>query len=236
MRQSNLPLMEMPIFSLRLQWSFLLVNLVICISSFKLESHSSTPTFGNETDKLAFLAFKNYVVDVPNGVLSSWNDSLHFCQWEGLHAVTDFRGSQPWSWRIRVPCLLLGTQHFSESWTCPTIICTVPSQWYWLFTTDATSQSEHELYPRWDSDWTDKLLKLQNCEFHKEQSDRADSLALWPYVETANPEAWEEQSNRGYPIYFGKPFISSAAFSGGGGYSTWFKSSEVLEIFIFGCK
>ncbi|RVW64149.1 hypothetical protein CK203_052619 [Vitis vinifera] len=83
MRQSNLPLMEMPIFSLRLQWSFLLVNLVICISSFKLESHSSTPTFGNETDKLAFLAFKNYVVDVPNGVLSSWNDSLHFCQWGG---------------------------------------------------------------------------------------------------------------------------------------------------------
>ncbi|KAL6343151.1 hypothetical protein AAG906_020940 [Vitis piasezkii] len=28
-----------------------------------------TPTFGNETDKLALLAFKNYVVDVPNGVL-----------------------------------------------------------------------------------------------------------------------------------------------------------------------
>ena len=75
MRQSNLLLMEMPIFSLRLHWSFLLVNLVICISSFKLESHSSTPTFGNETDKLALLAFKNYVVDVPNGVLSSWNDS-----------------------------------------------------------------------------------------------------------------------------------------------------------------
>ncbi|KAL6342319.1 hypothetical protein AAG906_007533 [Vitis piasezkii] len=34
-----------------------------------------TPTFGNETDKLALLAFKNYVVNVPNGVLSSWNDS-----------------------------------------------------------------------------------------------------------------------------------------------------------------
>eukprot|EP00261_Vitis_vinifera_P019766 XP_010650361.1 PREDICTED: LRR receptor-like serine/threonine-protein kinase EFR [Vitis vinifera] len=52
--------------------------------SFKLESHSSTPTFGNETDKLALLAFKNYVANVPNGVLSSWNDSLHFCQWEGV--------------------------------------------------------------------------------------------------------------------------------------------------------
>ncbi|XP_059593071.1 probable LRR receptor-like serine/threonine-protein kinase At3g47570 [Vitis vinifera] len=44
----------------------------------------TTPTFGNETDKLALLAFKNYVANVPNGVLSSWNDSLHFCQWEGV--------------------------------------------------------------------------------------------------------------------------------------------------------
>ncbi|RVW69878.1 hypothetical protein CK203_060704 [Vitis vinifera] len=56
--------MEMPIFSLRLQWWVLLVNLVICISSQTLESLSSTPTFGNETDKLALLTIKNYLVDV----------------------------------------------------------------------------------------------------------------------------------------------------------------------------
>ena len=76
--------MEMPVFSLRLQWWFFLVNLVICIRSLKLESLSSTPTFGNETDKLALLVFKNHLADVPNGVLSSWNDSLHFCQWQGV--------------------------------------------------------------------------------------------------------------------------------------------------------
>ena len=77
--------MEIPIISFRLGWWFFLVNLVICISSFKLESVScSTPTFRNETDKLALLAFKNHLIDVPNGILSSWNDSLHFCEWEGV--------------------------------------------------------------------------------------------------------------------------------------------------------
>ena len=49
-------------------------------------------------------------------------------------------------------------------------------------------------------------------------------------AETTNFEAWAEQSNKGYPIYFGKPFISSAAFNGvqsfRGGYSTWFKNSH----------
>ena len=77
-------LMEMPSFSLRLQWWFFLVNLIICISSLRLESLSSTPTFANETDKLALLTIKHYLVDFPNGVLSSWNDSLHFCQWQGI--------------------------------------------------------------------------------------------------------------------------------------------------------
>eukprot|EP00261_Vitis_vinifera_P036335 XP_019077578.1 PREDICTED: putative receptor-like protein kinase At3g47110 isoform X2 [Vitis vinifera] len=83
MRQSNQP-KEMPLISLRLRWWFFLVNLVICISSLKLESLSSTPTFGNETDKLALLTIKHHLVDVPKGVLSSWNDSLHFCQWQGV--------------------------------------------------------------------------------------------------------------------------------------------------------
>ncbi|XP_010658317.2 putative receptor-like protein kinase At3g47110 [Vitis vinifera] len=76
--------MEMPSFSLRLQWWFFLVNLIICISSLRLESLSSTPTFANETDKLPLLTIKHYLVDFPNGVLSSWNDSLHFCQWQGI--------------------------------------------------------------------------------------------------------------------------------------------------------
>ncbi|PIA36984.1 hypothetical protein AQUCO_03100020v1, partial [Aquilegia coerulea] len=37
---------------------------------------------GNETDRLALLAFKSQINQHP--VLSSWNDSNHFCEWEGV--------------------------------------------------------------------------------------------------------------------------------------------------------
>ena len=38
----------------------------------------------NETDRLALLAFKAKITDDPLQVLSSWNDSFHFCQWRGV--------------------------------------------------------------------------------------------------------------------------------------------------------
>ncbi|XP_050385345.1 putative receptor-like protein kinase At3g47110 [Argentina anserina] len=39
---------------------------------------------GNETDRLALLAFKAQILHDPNRVTSSWNESLHFCQWHGV--------------------------------------------------------------------------------------------------------------------------------------------------------
>nr|XP_023900158.1 receptor kinase-like protein Xa21 [Quercus suber] len=49
---------------------------------------SSTSTFsyfgGNETDHQALLAFKKQITHDPENILSSWNDSLHFCEWEGV--------------------------------------------------------------------------------------------------------------------------------------------------------
>ncbi|KAB1209695.1 hypothetical protein CJ030_MR6G028557 [Morella rubra] len=39
---------------------------------------------GNETDRLALLDFKSKITHDPMGVMSSWNDSLHFCQWQGV--------------------------------------------------------------------------------------------------------------------------------------------------------
>ncbi|XVE68917.1 hypothetical protein DITRI_Ditri09bG0108200 [Diplodiscus trichospermus] len=40
---------------------------------------------GNETDKLALLALKDQLVDnSSSGILSSWNASLHFCEWQGV--------------------------------------------------------------------------------------------------------------------------------------------------------
>ncbi|XP_058103346.1 putative receptor-like protein kinase At3g47110 [Magnolia sinica] len=43
-----------------------------------------SPAFGNETDRLALIAFKDRISDDPSRVFSSWNVSLHFCNWEGI--------------------------------------------------------------------------------------------------------------------------------------------------------
>ncbi|KAK2990888.1 hypothetical protein RJ640_006077, partial [Escallonia rubra] len=40
--------------------------------------------FTNETDRQALLAFKDLIQEDPLAVLSSWNDSLHFCEWSGV--------------------------------------------------------------------------------------------------------------------------------------------------------
>ncbi|PON62109.1 Serine/threonine protein kinase [Parasponia andersonii] len=37
-----------------------------------------------ESDKLALLAVKNQIIRDPFGVTSSWNESLHFCMWQGV--------------------------------------------------------------------------------------------------------------------------------------------------------
>ncbi|XP_050154678.1 probable LRR receptor-like serine/threonine-protein kinase At3g47570 [Malus sylvestris] len=39
---------------------------------------------GNETDRLALLAFKAQINQDPHQVMSSWNESTHFCQWHGV--------------------------------------------------------------------------------------------------------------------------------------------------------
>ena len=38
----------------------------------------------NETNRLGLLAFKAKITDDPLQVMSSWNDSIHFCQWRGV--------------------------------------------------------------------------------------------------------------------------------------------------------
>ena len=38
----------------------------------------------NETDRLALLEFKAKIINDPLQVMSSWNDSFHFCRWRGV--------------------------------------------------------------------------------------------------------------------------------------------------------
>ena len=44
----------------------------------------ASSNIGNETDRQALLAFKTQISHDPENVFSSWNDSLHFCEWEGV--------------------------------------------------------------------------------------------------------------------------------------------------------
>ncbi|WOG85650.1 hypothetical protein DCAR_0104841 [Daucus carota subsp. sativus] len=39
---------------------------------------------GNDTDQQALLSFKASITADPSGVLDSWNNSIHFCQWNGI--------------------------------------------------------------------------------------------------------------------------------------------------------
>uniref|UniRef100_A0A453HLL9 Protein kinase domain-containing protein n=1 Tax=Aegilops tauschii subsp. strangulata TaxID=200361 RepID=A0A453HLL9_AEGTS len=41
--------------------------------------------YGNETDQLSLLEFKDAITLDPKQSLMSWNDSTHSCSWEGVH-------------------------------------------------------------------------------------------------------------------------------------------------------
>jgi hypothetical protein len=61
-------------------------SFILWFLSFQIIQHSfsfSLARGGSEIDKLSLLAFKAQISD-PLKKLSSWNESLHFCQWSGV--------------------------------------------------------------------------------------------------------------------------------------------------------
>ncbi|KAF7816331.1 putative receptor-like protein kinase [Senna tora] len=60
--------------SLNLLWLLLLLLLPVPIAC--------APK--NETDRLALLKFRESITNDPNGVLRTWNNSIHFCNWLGV--------------------------------------------------------------------------------------------------------------------------------------------------------
>ncbi|KAJ8647493.1 hypothetical protein MRB53_000516 [Persea americana] len=62
-------------------WSFSIHSILLISLS---ETTTTTAPLRNETDRLALLAFKNEITGDPLQALSSWNDSLHFCEWRGI--------------------------------------------------------------------------------------------------------------------------------------------------------
>ncbi|KAM3702682.1 hypothetical protein ACJW31_04G043600 [Castanea mollissima] len=72
-----------------IQFQTILLLLVVLpdvrtLSVFGISIATSTYFGGNETDHQALLAFKGQIKRDPENVFSSWNDSLHFCEWEGV--------------------------------------------------------------------------------------------------------------------------------------------------------
>ncbi|PRQ32184.1 putative protein kinase RLK-Pelle-LRR-XII-1 family [Rosa chinensis] len=58
---------------------------VCCLnSSMHLDQPFTSRLKGNETDRLALLSIKGNIQHDPNRVLSSWNNSIHFCLWHGV--------------------------------------------------------------------------------------------------------------------------------------------------------
>ncbi|XP_074279790.1 receptor kinase-like protein Xa21 [Silene latifolia] len=57
---------------------FLMQNITVTLSLHSIDYP------GNETDHTALLAIKSKLLDPSNRVLSSWNDSIHHCSWEGV--------------------------------------------------------------------------------------------------------------------------------------------------------
>ncbi|CAM0878520.1 unnamed protein product [Alopecurus aequalis] len=53
-------------------------------STLRVVICSSSSSYGNETDRLSLLEFKDAVSLDPQHVFMSWNDSTHFCNWEGV--------------------------------------------------------------------------------------------------------------------------------------------------------
>ncbi|RWR78771.1 LRR.XII-like protein [Cinnamomum micranthum f. kanehirae] len=62
-------------------WSFSIHSILLISLS---ETATTTHPLRNETDRLALLAFKAEITDDPFQLLSTWNNSLHFCEWQGI--------------------------------------------------------------------------------------------------------------------------------------------------------
>ncbi|KAL6326544.1 hypothetical protein AAG906_008406 [Vitis piasezkii] len=57
------------------------IQAVFLLMCFGLATHAIE---GNETYRLALLDFKAKITEDPLGIMRSWNESVHFCQWSGV--------------------------------------------------------------------------------------------------------------------------------------------------------
>jgi Leucine-rich repeat (LRR) protein len=106
---------------------------------------------GNETDRHALLQFKAKIISDPFMVLSSWNDTTHFCQW---HGVTCGRRHQ------RVTELRLGSQKLVGS-----ISPSIGNLSFLRFLISQNNSFSHEIPPEIGRLHRLQVLELSNNSF-----------------------------------------------------------------------
>ncbi|KAL7253376.1 hypothetical protein ACSBR1_007831 [Camellia fascicularis] len=83
---SPLSVMGFQLLQLFYVWSGICVvaMTLVHVGTLPAATTASSTFVGNETDRFALLAFKSKILQDPHGVVSSWNNSLHFCEWKGV--------------------------------------------------------------------------------------------------------------------------------------------------------
>ncbi|KAF7835976.1 putative LRR receptor-like serine/threonine-protein kinase [Senna tora] len=76
-------------------WTICFHLLITSNPPWKASSFSSSCALGNnnESDHLGLLKFRQSISIDPYGILASWNDSIHFCNWHGI-TCKDINGHQ----------------------------------------------------------------------------------------------------------------------------------------------
>ncbi|KAL3750550.1 hypothetical protein ACJRO7_011537 [Eucalyptus globulus] len=63
----------------------ILLSILTCMMLPRCMSSSATVAYSEDApDKLTLISLKNHIVSDPFGVMSSWNDSVSFCNWTGV--------------------------------------------------------------------------------------------------------------------------------------------------------
>lgn len=63
---------------------YIILFILTLIACSSCRNSATATSLSNVTDQQALLSVKAYITGDPNGVLSSWNHSVHFCNWEGI--------------------------------------------------------------------------------------------------------------------------------------------------------
>ncbi|XP_030927716.1 putative receptor-like protein kinase At3g47110 [Quercus lobata] len=160
--------------------AILLMSMSSCLKS------KTVPALANETDRLALLDFKNRITQDPLQIMSSWNDSVHFCNWLGVTCGPSSK---------RVMALNLTAKKLSGS-IPPSIGNLTYLTGIYLRNNSFYNEIPQEVGRL-------RLLQLLNLS----RNSFGDSKPPQLIVKVGDTRSWREQPNRNYPSLDRKLFF-----------------------------